>query len=101
VLTPRLERSGPCRNSSRRRLPRGRQRNRRPGGSPREPRPRVLRRRTVDSQELARSLDQIDRIAPTQIAADTLNGYLGEARIQFLDARSSKRLVRPGNSGDS
>ena len=64
VLTPRLERSGPCRDSPRRRLPHGRQRNRRPGESPREPRPRLLRRRTVDSQNLARSLDQIDRIAP-------------------------------------
>ena len=40
-----------------------------------------------DPQELARNLDQIDRFTPTQIAAGTLNGYLGETRIQFLDAR--------------
>ncbi len=38
-------------------------------------------------QELARRLDEIDRFAPTKVAADTLNGYLGETRIQFLDAR--------------
>ena len=37
--------------------------------------------------ELADSLDQIGRFASTQIAAGTLNGYLGETRIQFLDAR--------------
>ena len=40
-----------------------------------------------DPQELARNLDQIDRFTPTQIAAGTLNGYVGETRIQFLDAR--------------
>ena len=38
-------------------------------------------------QELAHSLEAIDRFAPTQVTDDTLNGYLGETRIQFLDAR--------------
>ena len=33
-------------------------------------------------------MDRIDRFAPTQIAAGTLSGYLGEIRIQFLDARN-------------
>jgi hypothetical protein len=40
-----------------------------------------------EPQELAASLDEIDRFATTQVAAGTLNGYLGETRIQFLDAR--------------
>lgn len=39
-----------------------------------------------EPQELARSLDEIGRFAPTQVAARTLNGHLGETRIQFLDA---------------
>lgn len=41
-----------------------------------------------EPEELALVLDRIDRFAPTQIAAGTLNGYLGETRIQFLDARN-------------
>lgn len=40
-----------------------------------------------EPQELAASLDEIDRFAPSQVATGTLNGYLGETRIQFLDAR--------------
>jgi hypothetical protein len=39
-----------------------------------------------EPEELARSLDEIGQFAATQIAAGTLNGYLGETRIQFLDA---------------
>ena len=39
-----------------------------------------------EPEELARSLDEIGQFASTQIAAGTLNGYLGETRIQFLDA---------------
>ncbi len=40
-----------------------------------------------EPEELARSLEEIDRFAATQIAAGALNGYLGETRVQFLDAR--------------
>ncbi|MDH3399019.1 MAG: nucleotidyl transferase AbiEii/AbiGii toxin family protein [Acidimicrobiia bacterium] len=40
-----------------------------------------------EPQELAAALDKIDRFAATQVAAGTLNGYLGETRVQFLDAR--------------
>jgi hypothetical protein len=39
-----------------------------------------------EPEELLRSLDEIGRFAPTEIATGTLNGYLGETRIQFLDA---------------
>lgn len=40
-----------------------------------------------EPEELTRILDQIGRFARTQVATGTLNGYLGETRIQFLDAR--------------
>jgi hypothetical protein len=40
-----------------------------------------------EPQELAAALDEIERFATTQVATGTLNGYLGETRIQFLDAR--------------
>jgi hypothetical protein len=40
-----------------------------------------------DPEELVLDLNRIDRFAPTQVADGTLNGYLGETRIQFLDAR--------------
>jgi hypothetical protein len=40
-----------------------------------------------EPEELALVLNRIDRFAPTQVATGTLNGYLGETRIQFLDAR--------------
>ncbi len=43
-----------------------------------------------EPEELALVLDRIDRFAPTQVAAGTLNGYLGETRIQFLDARNQQ-----------
>lgn len=43
---------------------------------------------------LARALDTIDTFVPTEIGAGTLNGQLGETRIQFLDA-SEQRNVDP------
>lgn len=39
-----------------------------------------------DVDDLAQTLDRIGPFAATQIAAETLNGYIGETRIQFLDA---------------
>jgi hypothetical protein len=41
-----------------------------------------------EPEELALILDRIDSFAPTQVAAGTLNGSLGETRIRFLDARN-------------
>jgi hypothetical protein len=52
-----------------------------------------------EPEELARILDRIDRFAPTQIAAGTLNGYLGETRIQFIDARDQQPVDPNVNIG--
>jgi hypothetical protein len=40
-----------------------------------------------EPDELASTLDDIGQFAATQVAPGTLNGYLGETRVQFLDAR--------------
>lgn len=42
---------------------------------------------SFDPDELARVLDPLGRFAATQLSAGTLNGYLGETRVQFLDAQ--------------
>lgn len=47
-----------------------------------------------EPQRLARRLERLGRFVPTQLDAGTLNGYLGETRIQFLDA-SDQYPVEP------
>ena len=39
-----------------------------------------------EPQQLVRRLERLGPFAPTQLAPGTVNGYLGETRIQFLDA---------------
>ena len=41
-------------------------------------------------EELVRILEGLGRFAATQISPGTLNGYLGETRVQFLDAHDQR-----------
>lgn len=45
-----------------------------------------------DVEELARSLEGLGRFVATQVSTGTLNGYLGETRVQFLDARCQRSV---------
>lgn len=41
-------------------------------------------------EELVRILEGLGRFAATQVSPGTLNGYLGETRVQFLDAQDQR-----------